>query len=89
MPRLVPANRCLFCERTHKSIISKNVASWKAQQRRKAHKKDPDCPPDDSHVKRAMAASKTVEEWTIEQKKRWAESLKGEEKELKFNPFKF
>ena len=57
--------------------IDKNVATWNKQQKKTV---------DRSIVLRARNASKVVEDWSIEQKKRWAE-VKIKEDELKQKPF--
>ena len=57
--------------------IDKNVATWNKQQKKTV---------DRSIVLRARNASKVVEDWSIEQKKRWSE-VKIKEDELKQKPF--
>jgi L-lactate utilization protein LutC len=68
--------------------ILKNIAQWKKEQQRKAHMNDADCPVDNTHVVRAKETARAVEEWMVEQKKRWANTQKRNA-ELTFKPFRF
>lgn len=74
---------------TKREMILRNVRQWKANQVRKAHKADPDCPPNTSHVRRAKKVSAAIEDWSIEQRRLWAEKEQEMAAPLRYRPFVF
>lgn len=72
----------------HRGMIASNIAQWKREQFKKAHKNDPDCPVDNTHINRARMCSDAVEEWYIDLKTAWAAG-KCRDNVLKHRPFVF
>jgi hypothetical protein len=73
---------------TRKNLIKQNVKRWKEDQQRKAHRDDPDCPVDRSHVLRARACAKAVEDWVMSLARK-VESKEKFNRPLTDRPFKF